>query len=182
MRKLWQSRRSILRGLSVMTLFAGPVAVQNATAAQHGSHAYLLGDGEGDQLAAPGGVISITIDPTRGSDQLDVGTLRVQGGAGIRTHVHAGMDEFFYILAGNGTWVLDDVPHRFAKGATVFIPRGTWHGLENPEGEVSMVWGVSPGGLASFFRELASPPGAPAKALTLAQRNEIAQKYGTTYR
>jgi mannose-6-phosphate isomerase-like protein (cupin superfamily) len=129
MRTLRQNRRSVLRGLSVMTLCAGPALVQDGAAAQRASQPYLLGEGEGDQLAAPGGVISITIDPTRGSDHVDVGTLRVQAGAGIRTHVHAGMDEFFYILEGTGTWVLDDVRHRFAKGASVFIPRGTWHGL-----------------------------------------------------
>jgi quercetin dioxygenase-like cupin family protein len=143
---------------------------------------YVLGANEGEHLMARGGEIYINVDPTRGSSNLDMGTLRVQAGMGIITHRHEYMDEFFYVLEGGGTFVLDDVRHDCQKGATVFIPRGTWHGFENPDCDMVAVWAVTPAGLAGFFRELGNPPGAPPKSLTLEQRNEISRKCGTTYR
>lgn len=182
MPKPGHNRRTVLQGVGIMTLSSGSFALPSAAAAAPASPGYALAEAGGDQLAAPGGVISIKVDPTRGSKDMDIGTLRIDAGAGIRTHMHASMDEFFYVLEGRGTFVLDGVPHALEKGTTLFIPRGTWHGLENPDSAFAAVWGVSPSGLAGFFRELATPVGAPLKTITLEQRNAIAKKYDTVYR
>jgi mannose-6-phosphate isomerase-like protein (cupin superfamily) len=155
---------------------------QNKADAQPETQGYVLSTDEGEQLMARAGEIFIKVDATRGSNNLDFGTLRVQAGSGILTHRHAGMDEIFYVLEGSGTFVLDDVRHPFEKGATVFIPRGTWHGLENPSSDMVVIWGITPAGFANFFRVLGNPPGTLPKSLTLEQRNEIARKFGTTYR
>ena len=92
------------------------------------------------------------------------------------------MDEAFYVLEGSGIVTLNDVPHTFEKGGTIFIPRNSWHGFSNPDHELLLLWIMSPAGLDGFFRETCSPPGVPPKQLTREQIREIALKYGTEFR
>jgi hypothetical protein len=92
------------------------------------------------------------------------------------------MDEAFYVLEGSGTFLLNDVRHPFEKGGTIFIPRNAWHGFENPDYEVLLLWMVTPAGLDGFFREICSPVGAPPKRLTREQVREIGLRYGTEFR
>jgi hypothetical protein len=92
------------------------------------------------------------------------------------------MDEAFYVLGGGGVCTLNDVRHSFAKGATIFIPRNVWHGFENPDHELLLLWIMAPAGLDGFFRETCAPPGAPRKQLSRDQIREIARKYGTEFR
>lgn len=145
---------------------------------------YLLGPGEGEHLVhfRDGGDICIKLSSTTGEADLTVGTQQVKVGTGIPVHRHLTMDESFYILQGTGTVLLDDVGHSFTAGASIFIPRMTWHGFANPEQELLLLWMVSPPGLESFFRETCSPPGAPPKGLTREQIREVALKYGTEFR
>jgi quercetin dioxygenase-like cupin family protein len=92
------------------------------------------------------------------------------------------MDEAFYVLEGRGSVVLGDVRHSFEKGGTIFIPKNTWHGFENPDRELLLLWIVSPAGLDGVFREKCTPPGAPAKTLTRDRIRKIARKYDTEFR
>jgi quercetin dioxygenase-like cupin family protein len=92
------------------------------------------------------------------------------------------MDEALYIIEGSGTFVLEDVRHPIEKGGSIYIPKNAWHGFENADHELLLLWIVSPPGLEAFFREVAAPPGAPAKSRTKDQLNEIARKYGTEFR
>ena len=65
----------------------------------------------------------------------------------------------------------------------IYIPKGAWHGFENASSELLLLWVVAPPGLDAFFREIASMPGeAPKPSLNLDQLNEIADKYGTSFR
>jgi quercetin dioxygenase-like cupin family protein len=92
------------------------------------------------------------------------------------------MDEAFYVLDGGGTFILNDVDHPFDRGATIFIPRNSWHGFLNPDRELLLLWVVSPAGLEGFFRETCTPPGVPPRQLTHEQVKAIARKYGTEFR
>jgi hypothetical protein len=74
------------------------------------------------------------------------------------------------------------VRHPFEKGATVFISKNTWHGFENPEHELLVLWVVTPAGLDGFFRETCTPPGTPTKHLAREQIREIAKRYDTEFR
>jgi len=78
--------------------------------------------------------------------------------------------------------MLDDVPRPFEKGATIFIPKNSWHGFKNPDHELLLLWIVSPAGLEGFFRELCNPVGVPPKQFTREQIKEIARKHGTEFR
>jgi len=145
---------------------------------------YLLAESEGENLVhfRDHGRISIKTSAATGSDRVALGTQQVMAGSGIPVHRHFQMDESFYVLEGSGTFLLNDVPHPFTRGATIFIPKNSWHGFENPEHELLLLWIVSPPGLDGFFRETCNPPGVPPKHFTREQIHEIARKYGTEFR
>jgi quercetin dioxygenase-like cupin family protein len=128
------------------------------------------------------GNIFIKIGAATGSSSLALGTQQVMAGSGITVHRHFKMDEAFYVLDGSGVLILNEVRYPFEKGGTIFIPRNSWHGFENPGHELTLLWAVTPAGLDGFFRETCSPLGAPPKQLTREQILEIARKYDTEFR
>jgi quercetin dioxygenase-like cupin family protein len=128
------------------------------------------------------GNLFINFGAATGSTSLGLGTQQVMAGSGIPVHRHFKMDEAFWVLGGSGVVILEDVRHPFEKGATIFIPRNTWHGFENPQHELLLLWVVTPAGLDGFFRETCTPPGVPLKQPTQEQVREIARKYDTEFR
>jgi mannose-6-phosphate isomerase-like protein (cupin superfamily) len=44
-----------------------------------------------------------------------------------KLHYHARTDEFYYILDGTGTMVLDDEEIELHRGVVVYVPRGVKH-------------------------------------------------------
>ena len=144
---------------------------------------FVLDSSEGEHLVhfRDQGNVFIRLGSASGSDNLALGTQQVMAGSGIPIHRHFEMDEAFYVLEGSGTFILNDVRHAFERGATIFIPRNSWHGFENPEHELLLLWVVTPAGLDGFFREICSPVGAPVKRLTREQVKEIALRYGTEF-
>jgi quercetin dioxygenase-like cupin family protein len=176
-------RRSFLLGL-------GGLGVSSALS-QSGSQSppavgggCVLGPSEGEHLVhfRDHGNIFIKAGSANGSESLALGTQQVTLGAGIPVHRHLHMDEAFYVLEGSGVVTLNDLPYPFQKGGTIFIPRNTWHGFENAEHEVLLLWVMSPPGLDGFFRETCSAPGIAPKKLTREQIKGIARKYGTEFR
>jgi quercetin dioxygenase-like cupin family protein len=145
---------------------------------------YVLGATEGEHLIhfRDGGNIFIKAGPAMGLDSFAMGTQQLPAGGGIPVHRHFRMDEAFYVLEGSGIFTLNDVPHRFEKGATLFIPKHAWHGFSNPDQEALLLWIMMPPGLDGFFRETCAPPGVPPKPLTREEINEIGRKYETEFR
>ena len=144
----------------------------------------VLGPGEGEHLIhfRDRGNIFIKIGSATGSNDLAVGTQQVMTGTGIPVHRHFKMDEAFYVLEGSGRVLLNDVPHQFEKGSVISIPKNSWHGFENPEHELLLLWVVTPAGLDGFFRDTCNRPGVPGKQLTREQIREIARTYDTEFR
>lgn len=128
------------------------------------------------------GDIFISIGASTPSPNLAMGTQQVIVGTGIPTHRHFKMDEAFSVLKGSGVVILNDVRHPFEEGDSVFIPKNTWHGFENPHHELLLLWVVTPAGLDGFFRDTCNPPAVPPKQLTREQIREIAAKYDTEFR
>ena len=185
MSALEQKRRSFLFGLSGlgMSQFFMPKSTpppSDAVARQ----GFVLPASGGEHLIhfRDHGNIFINVGAATGSDQLAWGTQQVTLGAGIPIHRHLHTDEAFYVLEGGGTVSLNDVRHSFDKGGTIFIPRNSWHGFENPDHELLLLWMVTPAGLDGFFRETCNPPGVPPKQLSRDQIKAIALKYGTEFR
>jgi quercetin dioxygenase-like cupin family protein len=139
---------------------------------------------EGEHLVhfRDGGNVFIKFGSATGSQGLAMGTQQVMVRSGIPIHRHLKMDEAFWILEGSGTVILNDVRYRLDKGGTIFIPRNTWHGFENPDHELLLLWMVTPAGLDGFFRETCSPHGMPRKQFTREKMAEIARRYETEFR
>jgi quercetin dioxygenase-like cupin family protein len=142
----------------------------------------VLGFREGEHLILRGGDIFINVDPSKGSNGLATGTQQIPVGIGIPIHRHLDKDEAFYVIEGSGNLILDDVRLPIGKGASIFIPKNSWHGFENASHELLLLWTVAPAGLECFFREIAARPGAPPIQRSKKQLNEIASKYGTEFR
>jgi quercetin dioxygenase-like cupin family protein len=183
MNTLEQERRTFLLGLGSFGISQVlPQGVPHAQAAA--PQGYVLGPTEGEHLVhfRDHGNIYINVGSATGSDGLALGTQQVTLGAGIPIHRHLRMDEAFYVLEGSGILTLNDAPHTFEKGGTIFIPRNYWHGFSNPDHELLLLWIMSPAGLDGFFRDTCNPPDVPPKQFTREQIREIALKYGTEFR
>ena len=127
---------------------------------------YVLGAADGERMLNSSGEVVIKVDPARRSNDLSLGTQLVPHGAGIPRHVHAYWDEVIYVLDGGGIATLNDERLPIQKGATIFIPKGVWHGFENPDTELFILWATTPTGQEEFFRAISSRPGEPAKNLS----------------
>lgn len=178
-----QKRRSFLFSLGVLgTCQVFPRSTMEAQIAVR--QGYVIGATEGEHLLhfRDRGNIFIKVGAAEGSNNLAMGTQQVMVGTGIPIHRHFQMDEAFYVLKGSGILTLNDVAHPFERGASIFIPKNSWHGFSNPDHELLLLWVVSPAGLDGFFRETCSPPGVTPKQLTKEQIKEIARKYATEFR
>jgi quercetin dioxygenase-like cupin family protein len=179
-----QKRRSFLFSLGALSV--SQVFPQGILAAQTvARQGYVIGATEGEHLLhfRDRGNIYIKVGSATGSDNLAMGTQQVMAGTGIPIHRHLQMDEAFYVLEGSGIFTLNNVTHPFERGASIFIPKNSWHGFSNPDHELLLLWAVTPAGLDGFFRETCSPPGVPPKQLTKEQIREIAlKKYATEFR
>jgi len=180
-RRAFLSTLTGLAGLALVQLFP---ASRPASAESAKPEGYVIAPNGGEHLVhfRDHGNIYINLSARTGSEHLAIGTQQVTIGVGIPTHRHLEMDEAFYVLEGAGMVILNDVPHRFERGSSIFIPKNSWHSFANPEHELLLLWTVTPAGLDGFFRETCSPPGAPAKQLTREQIKQIAKKYGTEFR
>ena len=168
---------------------AGAVGIGRASAqdlaGRIAAKASVIGATDGQHLVhfRDQGDIWIKLGAATGSDGLAIGTQQVKVGTGIPIHRHFTMDEAFLVLEGGGRAMLNDVSQAFEKGSTIFIPRNSWHGFENPDRELLLLWIVTPAGLDGFFRDTCSPPGIPPKPLTREQIRDIARtKYNTEFR
>lgn len=178
-----QRRRSFLATMGALGV-TGLLSKSMMEAESAVGKGYLLADAGGETLIhfRDGGRVSIKVGSATGSANIAMGTQQVMPGSGIPIHRHFQTDETFYILGGSGTVILNDVRHSFEKNGTIFIPKNTWHGFENPDRELLLLWVVSPPGLDGFFRAACSAPGVPPKDLTRQQIHEIALKYDTEFR
>ena len=143
---------------------------------------YVLGPTEGEHLIRNAGSFVIKVDPSRGSNNLALGTQQVPIRAGIPVHQHNEADEVLFVLEGAGFGILGDTRMNIEKGSAIYVPTGVWHGVENPDSELLLLWVVAPPGVEAFFREVSSAPGAPPKQLTREQLNEITQKHGMQFK
>ena len=143
---------------------------------------YVLGPTEGEHLIRNAGSLFIKVDPSRGSNSMALGTQQLPIRTGIKIHQHHEADEILFVLEGSGFGILGDDRMPIEKGSAIFVPKSAWHGVENPDSELLLLWVVAPPGLEAFFREVGSAPGAPPKDFTSAQLNDIAQKHGVRFK
>jgi hypothetical protein len=77
------------------------------------------------------------------------------GGAGIPVHRHE-QDEILFVQEGGGTAIMGELRQPVEKGATIFIPKGVWHGVEKTASDTHLLWIVTPPGLEGVFPRVSS--------------------------
>jgi mannose-6-phosphate isomerase-like protein (cupin superfamily) len=127
---------------------------------------YVLGPTEGEHLIRNAGDLFIKVDPSRDSKYMALGTQQISIRVGIPVHQHNEADEVLFILEGTGFGILGDTRMSVEKGSAIYVPKGVWHGVENPDSELLLLWVVAPTGVEAFFREVSTAAGAPPKQLT----------------
>jgi len=146
-----------------------PAALTFARAPEKAGSFILTAD-EGDVI----GNHRIKADPKTGSIRLGVGLQHFTGGNGIPLHMHEKEDEVLFVHSGMGLGVVGSQVRKLSPGTTLYIPQGTWHGIEAGGEEMQVLWVVSPPEFAEHLREI----GASGKKLSETEIDEIANKHG----
>ena len=130
-----------------MITTASPSTTGYASPAGHGERIWIVGD-------------TMTLKATAastGGGLVLVENVTAPGG-GPPPHLHAGEDEFFYVLDGTFEIRIGDAVHALGPGAVAFVPRGTVHNFRNTADTPSRILvGFTPGGLEGFFRAAGRP-------------------------
>jgi quercetin dioxygenase-like cupin family protein len=104
-------------------------------------------------------------------------------GRKMRIHKHLHNDELIFIHKGKGTLTLDEQRIDVQTGDVVFVPRDTWHGLDNTSNEdLQMVFQYTPAGFEQYFIENGTLVGMTAKNRTAEEYAATEKKYGMIYK
>jgi mannose-6-phosphate isomerase-like protein (cupin superfamily) len=104
-------------------------------------------------------------------------------GRKMRVHKHLNNDELIFIHKGEGRFTLDEESIAVKAGDVVFVPRNTWHGLDNTGKEnLLMVFQYSPAGFEEYFVENGTLAGMPTKERTEEEYAISEKKYGMVYK
>jgi len=143
---------------------------------KHKTKAYVLQKNEGEVLKDPRGrTMIIKVSPETGSAHLAMGSTEMPKGSNIVMHRHDIAEEILFVHRGNGMAIIDGDSINISEGSTLFIPPGTWHGVNNPDDSMNILFIVTPQGQEKVFRALAAPPGT----WTTAQIDSIRKQVGT---
>lgn len=161
-------------------------ALRANPAGGNGSPDLLLHEDEGEVLliGPRQGRVVIKVDRAKkGIEQMSLVTEDIRPGDGIPVHKHGREEEFIYIAHGTGVLTFGADEHPVAAGAMGLVPRGEWHGLQNTGSEqLRMVFGYTPAGFESYFREIGVPPGHPPRDLSGEDWARINADYQISYR
>lgn len=158
-----------------------PISPQsNGSSAQPSGYVLQWDEGEKLTLGRRRAPLNIKVSPKTGSQHLIMGTEQIVGGQGIPVHMHVGEDEIIFVHRGEGTAIVGDKTFSAKEGATIYVPRGTWHALQNFGGSkpVEMLWIFSQPGMDGFFRDMSVSIGAPHREFTLKEVEEADRKHG----
>ena len=143
--------------------------------------AILLLPGEGVSIAIPGlaATFKVVSRDTDGDHSI-IETTVPAGSPGPPPHIHHSMDEEFYILDGELTVRVGEQTVTAARGAYVYVPRGTAHAFANRgTGPVTFLDIVHPAGFEQYYRELASAFAAAGGTPTRETFTELFTRYDT---
>jgi quercetin dioxygenase-like cupin family protein len=104
-------------------------------------------------------------------------------GQKMRIHKHLNNDELIFIHKGEGILNLDEQSIQVKTGDVAFVPRGTWHGLDNTGKEnLLMIFQYSPAGFEEYIVENSTLEGMPTKVKTEKEYAITEKKYGMVYK
>ena len=134
----------------------------------------MIGAAEGERRLLRGGaaLLLIKVDPvTTGSRRMVLGSSDIPPGDAIPVHRHMREDEIILVLHGTARVQLGTRQYTVGAGGTVFIPQGTCIAVANVGADtLTNVFIFSSPGFEQVLRDVSSPEGAPAKAVSPAER------------
>jgi quercetin dioxygenase-like cupin family protein len=167
-------------------LFAGLPKLSFAKPFSKSDKGIVVHENEGTHILTGRRRVPITIKISKTNNGVDGISFCVEEqspGRKMRIHKHLDNDELIFIHKGEGTLTLDDQTIEVKTGDVVFIPRGTWHGLDNTGKEnMSMVFQYSPAGFEEYFIENGTLAGMPTKERSAAEYAATEKKYGMVYK
>ena len=167
------------------TLFANLPKISFAKTYDTGNKGIVVLEDEGIHLLTRRKV-PITIKISKAKHGVDAISFCVEEqipGRKMRIHKHLNNDELIFIHKGEGRMTLDEESIAVKAGDVVFVPRGTWHGLDNTGKEnLLMVFQYSPAGFEEFFIENGTLAGMQAKERTEEEYAISEKKYGMVYK
>lgn len=105
-----------------------------------------------------GELVTLKLDSHATNGSFCVAEITSQPGGGVPPHLHQNVDEFFYVLDGEYTFLLDGKPTQASAGTFVFVPAGTFHGFTNTgQSAAKLVDFHTPGKFDQFFEECGIP-------------------------
>jgi quercetin dioxygenase-like cupin family protein len=137
-------------------------------------------DGERREFRTrPGVTFTVKVDPQNGgSEHMTVVTEDMAPGDKIPVHRHPHADELIFIQSGTGRVTLGDKVQEAHTGAIVFIPSGTWIGMENiGKDHLTHIDVWSAPGFQEYMRAISVPAGKPVVPLSKAEVDELRKKY-----
>jgi mannose-6-phosphate isomerase-like protein (cupin superfamily) len=188
MNLIQQPRRNFLRTGIVgfcTAVFAGLPKISFAKAVSDNNKGIVVHENEGIHILTRRKVpVTIKISKAKhGVDGISFCVEDQSPGRKMRIHKHLNNDELIFIHKGEGMLTLDEQSVQVKTGDVVFVPRGTWHGLDNTGKEnLLMVFQYSPAGFEDFFIENGTLVGMPAKEKTEEEYAIVERKYGMVYK
>lgn len=113
-----------------------------------------------------------------GSNQLLLGTEALPPGTAIPVHSHDGYEEIIFVHEGSPHLILGDSTFQVAPGTAMFIPPGTWHGVEGSHSDSTTILFIFPEpDIADFFRTVGQGEGEDPPQLSPEDWKRIMEKH-----
>jgi quercetin dioxygenase-like cupin family protein len=142
----------------------------------------IVAENEGERRefrTRPGTYFTLKVDPKNGgSEHMTVVAEDMAPGDRIPTHRHPNADELIIIHTGTARVTLGDNVQEAQAGAIVFIPAGTWIGVENiGKGHLISTGVFSAPGYEEYLRAISVPVGQTNTPLSKTELEEIRKKH-----
>lgn len=114
-----------------------------------------VSDGQEEILAVSGNTISIKLAGGQTADAYSVFEISAPPNVGAGLHIDNDWDEFWHVMEGTFTFMLNGKPIELEAGGFAHGPRGIPHSFKNT-GETTgkLVMFTKPSGLENFFRDI----------------------------
>jgi len=166
--------------------FSGLPKISVAKSTSNYDKGIVVHEDEGTHILTGRRKVPLTIKISKAKHNVDGISFCVEDqspGRKMRIHKHLNNDELVFIHKGEGRMTLDDQSIEVKTGDVVFVPRGTWHGLDNTGKEnLIMIFQYTPAGFEEYFIENGTLVGSPTKEKTEEEYAITEKKYGMVYK
>ena len=132
---------------------------------------------EGRALRAFGHSVVILLDGKQTGETFTAFLNITPPGGGPGPHYHEREDEWFYIVEGRVSFLMNGTWTDLFPGDCVYSPRGSVHGFKNNTDQLIRVFiNIAPSGFERFFAEVAEEYAHPEP--DMGRITTIAEKYG----